>query len=67
MSGLEALKLIRRQRPAIQVILITGHGSSEDGENGLREGAYDYVVKPIDIEVLVSKMREAAKRGRAVS
>lgn len=63
-SGLEVLKLIRRQRPATQVILITGHGSAEDGESGLQQGAFDYVVKPIDIDTLIGKMREAAKKGR---
>jgi DNA-binding NtrC family response regulator len=63
-SGLEVLKLIRRQRPSTQVILITGHGSAEDGENGMHDGAFDYVVKPIDIDTLIGKMREAAKKSR---
>lgn len=63
-SGLEVLKLIRRQRPNTQVILITGHGSAEDGENGMHDGAFDYVVKPIDIDTLIGKMREAAKKSR---
>lgn len=63
-SGLEVLKLIRRQRPATQVILITGHGSTEDGDNGMREGAFDYVVKPIDIDTLIGKMKAAAKKAR---
>jgi len=63
-SGLEVLKLIRRQRPNTQVILITGHGSAEDGENGMHDGAFDYVVKPIDIDTLIGKMRDAAKKSR---
>lgn len=64
LSGLEVLKLIRRQRPSTQVILITGHGSAEDGESGMHDGAFDYVVKPIDIDTLIAKMREAAKKSR---
>ena len=64
LSGIEVLKLIRRQRPKTQVILITGHCTAEDGESGMREGAFDYVVKPIDIDVLVAKLREAARKGR---
>lgn len=63
-DGLEVLKLIRRQRPATQVILITGHGSTEDGENGLHEGAFDYVVKPIDIDTLIGRMRDAAAKAQ---
>lgn len=63
-SGLEVLKLIRRQRPNTQVILITGHGSSEDGESGMADGAFDYVVKPIDIETLIDKMKAAARKSR---
>lgn len=63
-DGLEVLKLIRRQRPATQVILITGHGSAEDGENGLHEGAFDYVVKPIDIDTLIGRMRDAAAKAQ---
>jgi DNA-binding response OmpR family regulator len=65
-GGLEVLKLIRRQRPNMQVILITGHGSTEDGENGLEEGAFDYVVKPIDIETLIGKMKDAARKARGL-
>jgi DNA-binding NtrC family response regulator len=64
MGGLDLLKLVKKQRPATQVLLITGHGSTEDGDAGMREGAFDYVVKPVDIEVLVRKMRDAAERSR---
>lgn len=65
LSGLELLRLIRQQCPATQVILITGHGSTEEGEIGLRGGAFDYVVKPVDIDVLVRKMRDAASISRS--
>ncbi len=63
-DGLEVLKLIRRQRPATQVILITGHGSEEDRESGLQEGAVDYVVKPIDIDKLIGRMKDAASKAQ---
>jgi len=65
-SGLDVLKLIRRQRPRTQVILITGHGSAEDGESGVRDGAFDYVMKPIDIDTLVGKMKAAARKARGL-
>lgn len=60
-SGLEALKLIRADHPDVQVILLTGHGSTRDGIEGMRLGAFDYLVKPVKIEELMEKMREAVK------
>jgi DNA-binding response OmpR family regulator len=63
MSGLEALKQIRAKSPQVKIILITGHGSSEDTDSGLQLGAFDYIMKPIDINILVKKMREAAEQG----
>ncbi len=63
-SGLELLKLIRRQRPNTQVILITGHGTVEEGAAGMAEGAFDYVVKPIDIDTLIGKMKAAGQTAR---
>ena len=59
MDGLEVMRKIRALRPEIQVILLTGHGSVKESEIGLQEGAFDYLIKPINIEALIGKMREA--------
>ncbi|HNS96570.1 MAG TPA: response regulator [Polyangiaceae bacterium] len=64
LGGMEVLKLIRMQRPNTQVILITGHASVENGDRRLLEGAFDFIVKPVDIEVLVDKMKEATQRRK---
>ena len=59
-NGIEAMKMIKRLHPQIKVILMTGHGSPEEGEHGMAEGAYDYMVKPINIDILISKIKAAA-------
>ncbi len=59
LGGMEVLRRIRAKNPEIQVILLTGQGSSKDGIEGMDLGAFDYLVKPLDIEELIKKMREA--------
>jgi DNA-binding response OmpR family regulator len=58
------MKRIRAQDPTIAVILITGHGSAEDGAEGLRAGAFDYVMKPIQIGELLRKLEAAGQVAR---
>ena len=59
LGGLEVLKRIKAQTPHIHVILLTGHGSTKDGIEGMQLGAFDYLIKPLDIEELIRKMEEA--------
>ncbi|HUV78618.1 MAG TPA: response regulator [Desulfobacterales bacterium] len=61
LGGLEVLKRIKAQHPQIHVILLTGHGSTKEGIAGMRLGAFDYLMKPLDIEELIKKMQEAIK------
>ena len=63
LSGLEVLKQIKRDHPQGQVILLTGRGSW-DGIQGVREGAYDCLMKPIQIEELMQVMTEAVETNR---
>src|SRR4030042_2565133 len=58
-GGLEVMKRIRREQPGIKFILMTGRGSLEEGEEGMQEGAFAYLLKPINIEDLMKKMMEA--------
>lgn len=60
-SGITVLRSIRRLRPRLPVLLLTGHGLSEEGEEGMREGAFDYLYKPVDIEDLVHSMMDAIR------
>lgn len=59
-DGLELLAEIKQKDPDLPVILLTGHGSSADAEKGMEQGAFDYVMKPIDIDALIEKVRNAA-------
>jgi DNA-binding NtrC family response regulator len=61
LGGLEVLKQIKSTHPNTQVILLTGHGSTKEGIEGMRLGAFDYLIKPVDIEDMLEKMKEAAK------
>ena len=69
MPGLDGLSLmaeVKRTHPALPVILFTGQSSLAEAERGMRQGAFDYLVKPIDIDTVIEKIRAAAdgKRGR---
>jgi len=59
-SGLEVLRQLLRAKPSPEVILLSGHGSGEDAEEGMRLGAFDYLQKPVDIDRLVEVLRKAA-------
>ncbi|MEJ5364916.1 MAG: response regulator [Desulfosoma sp.] len=61
LSGLEILKRMKTSRPEVPVILLTGHSATRDGIEGMRLGAFDYLMKPIDIDRLLEKMREAVQ------
>ena len=68
LGGLEVLRLIKKSHPGIPVILLTGRGSTKEGIDGMDLGAYDFLMKPIKIEALVEKMKEAlgqSTSGRA--
>ena len=58
-DGVDVMKQIKQIRKNLPVILLTGHMSKEANEEGLKAGAIDYIIKPIDIEDLIVKLREA--------
>ncbi len=63
LSGIELLRKIKEIRPEIKVILITGYGSEQLGDEGMKEGAYCFFTKPVDINALVEKLRECIPNG----
>ena len=60
MDGIETLKEIKKRHPRVEVIMLTGHGSVKSGIEGMCLGAYDYVLKPFNIEELLTKIRGAS-------
>lgn len=62
MDGIETLKEIKKHHPIVEVILLTGHGTIETAVDGMKMGAYDYLVKPADFKELRSKLQGASKR-----
>jgi DNA-binding NtrC family response regulator len=64
LDGIETLKLIRKKWPLVEVIMLTGHSTLDSAINAIKMGAYDYLLKPIGIEQLVSKIEKAACRKR---
>ena len=61
-DGLDLLAAIKRDNLELPVILFTGHSSVAEAERGMQRGAFEYVLKPVDIDVLVEKIRNAAPR-----
>ncbi len=61
MDGLELLAIIRKQLPQTKVIMLTGHGSGEAGEQALTMGASAYLMKPVDFKELLVTVEETAK------
>ncbi|MDY0162776.1 response regulator [Desulfobotulus sp.] len=59
MNGLHVLARIKEIRPQIPVLLLTGHGSTREGTEGMRLGAFDYLMKPLRIEDLIHKIKQA--------
>jgi len=62
LNGLDVLERIKSIDPRIQVILLSGHGSTKDGIKGLKLGAFDFLIKPIDIDELIIKLNEGWKK-----
>ncbi len=61
-DGLEVLRRVKRSRPRIEVIVLTGHGSEEDRKKCMQLGAFAYLQKPVDIDLLSKTLRRAHEK-----
>jgi DNA-binding NtrC family response regulator len=61
-NGLEILPQIKALRPQTEVILLTGNASVECGVEGIRRGAFDYLLKPVHLDDLFDRMQRALER-----
>ena len=66
-SGIDILKSIKENSPATNVILITGHASAETAVEAMKEGAFDYITKPVDFEKLKILVAKAVEKSRLVA
>lgn len=65
MNGIEALAEIKRIRPEVEVIILTGHASVDVAVEIMRLGGYEYLLKPCPIDELVDKIERAYERRQS--
>ena len=64
LDGIETLKRIKKKWPLVEVIMLTGHSTLDSAIKAIKVGAYDYLLKPVEMEQLVSKIEKAVCRKR---
>lgn len=62
MDGIETLREIKKRKPLVEVVMLTGHANVEVAIQGMEMGAFDYLMKPVDIDELVYKLQDAYRR-----
>ena len=62
LGGLEVIREVKEKWPGLRVVLLTGHGSSQDAEKGMQLGAFKYVMKPVNIDDLTDILRAASEQ-----
>jgi two-component system NtrC family sensor kinase len=62
MDGVEVLGHIKKKYPKTEVIFLTGHAATQDGVEGIKTGAFDYLSKPIEFEHLFGKIKQAYEK-----
>ncbi len=64
MDGLDVLTRVKAIDSTIEVILITGHGSFDAGITGMERGAFDYLVKPVELDQLLERITDAYNKRK---
>ena len=64
MDGIQTLREIKKNAPMTEVVMLTGHASVESGIDGIKFGAFDYLMKPMDMNPLMEKLDAAYERKR---
>ncbi|SME87961.1 MULTISPECIES: response regulator [Desulfovibrio] len=58
-GGIDVLKMIKTEHPLVEVIMLTGHATVESAIDGMKNGAFDYMLKPCEMEELLAKIKDA--------
>ena len=64
MDGIETLTAIKRKNPLVEVMMLSGHADVESAIEGMKQGAYDYLMKPVDMDQIITKVTAAAAKKR---
>ncbi len=64
MDGIDVLTAIKTRLPLVEVIMLTGHATVESAIEGMKLGAFDYLMKPCDLDTLIEKVTQAADKKR---
>lgn len=67
MDGHQALQEIKKRQPKLPVIMLTGHGAMPSAKKSLEGGAFDYLSKPCDIDLLATKINDAYRHDKLAS
>ncbi len=67
LDGLEVLASLKKTHPELAVIILTGHGSVEAGKAGKELGASDYLMKPVDLGLLIEKIETAFRASKSAT
>jgi len=62
MDGIETLAEIKKRFPLVEVIMLSGHADVESAIDGMKQGAFDYLMKPCDMDQIIAKVTEAAAK-----
>ncbi len=62
MDGIKTLQQIKQQHPSVEVVMLTAHANTDIVISSLAMGAFDYLLKPVNVDELVAKIEEAAAR-----
>jgi DNA-binding NtrC family response regulator len=63
-DGIETLKQIKALKPLTEVVMLTGHASVQSGIDGMKLGAFDYLMKPTDFDELIEKLNDAYEKKK---
>lgn len=62
LSGIETLKKIKKKKPITEVLMLTGQGTIDTAIEGMKQGAFDFLLKPCEIDKLMEKIKSAYER-----
>jgi DNA-binding NtrC family response regulator len=64
MSGLDLVKRVRQEKPALECIVMTAHGDAGTGVEAMRNGAFEYVAKPFEMDEMILLAKSALEKRR---